>query len=83
MLKPGTRLQPHAGPTNERLTCHLALRGEGAWFTVGSEPARQWVPGRAFCFDDSFVHEAVHEGHESRYVLLVDVPHPDARIADG
>lgn len=77
ILKPGTRLHPHAGPTNARLTCHLTLRGEGAWFTVGGEPPREWQPGRAFCFDDSFVHEAVHKGSSDRVVLLVDVPHPD------
>lgn len=79
-LKPGTRLQPHAGPTNERLTCHLTLRGDGAWFTVGNTPAREWQPGRAFCFDDSFVHEARHSGREERVVLLVDVPHPDLHV---
>ena len=77
MLRPGTRLQTHAGPTNERLTCHLTLRGEGAWFTVGEEKAREWRPGSAFCFDDSFVHSAVHLGTEDRFVLLVDVPHPE------
>ena len=77
LLAPGTRLHPHAGPTNERLTCHLTLRGEGASFQVGSGPAREWQPGRAFCFDDSFVHQAVHRGSTDRYVLLVDVPHPD------
>jgi hypothetical protein len=48
-LLPGTRLWSHAGPTNERLTCHLALRGRGAWLTVGEEEAREWQPGRAFC----------------------------------
>ncbi|CAK0835149.1 unnamed protein product [Prorocentrum cordatum] len=76
VLRAGARLRAHAGPTNERLTCHLTLGGRGARFTVGGVQ-REWLPGRALCFDDSFVHEAVHGGEDDRYVLLVDVPHPD------
>jgi aspartate beta-hydroxylase len=77
MLKPGTHLQVHAGPTNTRLTCHLTLQGgEGGWFTVGAAKPRQWERGKAFCFDDSFVHHATHSGSEDRYVLLMDIPHP-------
>ena len=77
VLRPGTHLRPHCGSTNTRLTCHLALRGRGAWLTVGDAPAREWRPGGAFCFDDAYLHEAVHAGTEDRVVLLVDVPHPD------
>ena len=76
MLEPGTKLQKHSGPTNERLTCHLTYQGSGAKFTVGGE-SREWVPGEAMCFDDSYVHEAVHEGSSPRYVLLLDVAHPE------
>eukprot|EP00316_Scyphosphaera_apsteinii_P016241 CAMPEP_0119330280 /NCGR_PEP_ID=MMETSP1333-20130426/77908_1 /TAXON_ID=418940 /ORGANISM="Scyphosphaera apsteinii, Strain RCC1455" /LENGTH=388 /DNA_ID=CAMNT_0007339637 /DNA_START=128 /DNA_END=1294 /DNA_ORIENTATION=- len=76
-LRPGTRLQAHAGPTNQRLTCHLTLRGSRAWLTVGGDDRQEWCTGNAFCFDDSFVHEAVHSGSTDRYVLLVDMPHPD------
>ena len=43
MLKPGTQLQIHSGPRNERLTCHLTLSGAGAQFTVGGE-RREWRP---------------------------------------
>merc|ERR1711957_629892 len=76
LLRPGTRILPHAGPTNQRLTCHLVLQGGvGSWFKVGDE-RYDWQPGKAFCFDDSFVHEGAHEGDSDRYVLLVDVPHP-------
>jgi hypothetical protein len=99
-LAAGTRLRVRAGATNERLTCHLALRGSGAWLpsmgphaspplltspwrhvagawlTVGDE-AREWRPGRAWCFDDSFTHSAAHPGDETSYVLQVQVAHPD------
>lgn len=67
MLAPGAQLQTHSGPTNERLTCHLTLSGAGAKFTVGGEQ-REWRPGESFCFDDSYLHEAVHEGRENRSV---------------
>ena len=78
MLQPGTQLQVHAGPTNTRLTCHLTLKGgEGGWFFVGDAEPRQWEVGKAFCFDDSFLHHAVHNGTEPRYILLLDIPHPD------
>ena len=77
-MKPGAHLQVHSGPTNTRLTCHLTLRGgEGSWFTVGDAPPRQWEAGKAFCFDDSFVHHAVHNGDTDRYILLMDIPHPE------
>lgn len=66
-LSPGAQLQIHSGPTNERLTCHLTLSGAGAQFTVGGE-RREWQPGEALCFDDSYLHEAVHEGQENRSV---------------
>jgi len=76
LLKPGAKLQKHAGPTNERLTCHLTFTGPGARFTVGTE-SREWIPGEVMCFDDSYVHEAEHLGDEDRYILLLDVQHPD------
>eukprot|EP00729_Bicosta_minor_P009701 gene9701-3437_t len=59
-------------------TCDLVrkIRGPGARFTVGTE-SREWIPGEVMCFDDSYVHEAEHLGDEDRYILLLDVQHPD------
>jgi hypothetical protein len=54
--------------------CRCA-KGHGARFTVGEE-TRAWTPGSASCFDDSFVHHAEHPGSHDRYILLVDIPHP-------
>ena len=77
VLRADTRLHVRVGATNERLTCHLTLRGcEGAWLSVG-DTAKEWRPGRAFCFDDSFIHSAVHSGTEDCYTLQVQVAHPD------
>lgn len=73
VLRPGTRLVAHSGPTNERLTCHLTFSGDGARFSVGEENM-EWARGRAMCFDDSFLHEAINSGTADRYILLLDVP---------
>ena len=61
VLRPGTRIRPHAGPTNARLRVHLCLRElaagpEAATLRVGGV-ARHWREGAAFAFDESFEHE--------------------------
>ena len=76
-LTPGARLKPHTGPVNFHLYCHLGLDvPEGPQLRVGGE-TRLWEEGRALCFDDSFDHEAWHDGSEPRYVLMVTFWHPD------
>lgn len=76
-LQPGTVVVPHCGPTNARLRCHLGLRvPDGAKFRVGDEWTG-WEEGKCLVFDDSFEHEVVHEGNESRVILLMDFWHPD------
>lgn len=77
MLTPGTRLRPHCGPTNMRLTCHLGLQiPDGCTIRCGGE-ARSWEQGKCIVFDDSYEHEVCHDGTESRVVLLVNFWHPD------
>ena len=76
-LAPHTRIAPHAGPTNLRLRCHLALDvPPGCGLTVGGITGG-WTPGRCIVFDDSFVHEAWNDGERDRVVLIVDLWHPD------
>lgn len=76
-LAPGTHLEPHCGPTNARLRCHLGLRvPDGCSIRVGSE-TRSWQEGKCIVFDDSFEHEVSHVGNESRFVLVLDIWHPD------
>ena len=78
----GSRIFPHAGPTNGRLRLHLGLHvpEEGYAITVGGETA-SWVAGEVLLLDDSFVHEVVTPpaaGAPSvRLVLIVDLHHPD------
>lgn len=80
-MHPGTTLKAHCGPTNARLRCHLGLRiPPGCGIRVGDE-TRQWTPHRCFVFDDSFDHAAWNhsagEHSSTRYVLIIDVWHPD------
>lgn len=77
-LRPGSRLKPHTGPANYRLYCHLGLVvPPGPWLRVGPGVEREWREGEALCFDDSYVHEAWHNGTEDRYVMMVSYWHPD------
>lgn len=56
-LAPGTKLKPHCGTTNRRLTLHLGvIVPEGPYMRVGNE-TRRWIEGKAVVFDDSFEHE--------------------------
>ena len=81
VMQPGAHIQPHCGPTNARLRVHLALRiPPGTALRVGTE-TRSWQQGRAFVIDDSFEHEAWHNGTEPRVVLILEFPHPDVSFS--
>merc|ERR1711865_525913 len=82
-MGPGTILKPHTGPVNFHLYCHLGLvTPPGAKIRVGSGKAREWEEGKALCFDDSYDHEAWHDGTEPRYVLMITLWHPDLGTPD-
>jgi len=76
-LTPGTHVVKHHGPTNKKLRVHLPLVGvEGSRLRV-ADRTYECVEGRCFAFDDSFEHEAWHDGDRTRIVLVFDVWHPD------
>jgi aspartyl/asparaginyl beta-hydroxylase (cupin superfamily) len=76
LLKPRTRIPPHNGVTNTRLVVHLPLIvPEGCGFRVGNR-TREWVPGRAWVFDDTIEHEAWNDSDKLRVVLIFDIWHP-------
>jgi aspartyl/asparaginyl beta-hydroxylase (cupin superfamily) len=80
ILEPKTRIPPHHGVTNTRLIVHLPLIvPPGCLFRVGGE-RREWLPGKAFVFDDTFEHEAWNDGDAPRAVLILDIwsPHLSA-----
>jgi len=75
-LEPNTRIPPHTGSTNTRLTVHIPLIvPPGCGFRVGSE-IREWRPGTALIFDDTIEHEAWNDSGEPRVILIFDVWNP-------
>ncbi|MBW4678315.1 MAG: aspartyl/asparaginyl beta-hydroxylase domain-containing protein [Desmonostoc geniculatum HA4340-LM1] len=76
-LSPNTIIEPHCGPTNARIKCHLGLKIPlGCSIRVGDE-TRTWEEGKCFVFDDSFEHEVRINATSSRIALIVDVWHPE------
>ncbi len=76
ILDAKTRIPPHTGPVNTRLVVHLPLIvPPGCGFRVGGQE-REWVPGKAFAFDDSINHEAWNDGDMPRAVLIFDIWSP-------
>ena len=82
ILKPRTRIPPHGGVSNTRLTVHLPLIvPEGCGFRVGGE-TREWRVGEAFVFDDTIEHEAWNDSDHVRAVLIFDVWNPYLTAAE-
>ncbi|XP_043221506.1 aspartyl/asparaginyl beta-hydroxylase-like isoform X5 [Amphibalanus amphitrite] len=77
MLAPGSTVWPHTGPTNCRLRLHLGIKvPPGTGIRVAGEK-RTWEEGKVLIIDDSFEHDVWNEGTESRFVLIVDIWHPE------
>ena len=76
LLKPKTRIPSHNGVTNVRLVTHLPLIiPEDCGFRVGNQ-TREWIPGKAWVFDDTVEHEAWNNSDKLRVVLIFDIWHP-------
>jgi aspartate beta-hydroxylase len=76
LLEPKTRIPPHSGVTNTRLTVHIPLIvPPNCGFRVGSQ-VREWQPGTALIFDDTIEHEAWNNSDEPRVVLIFDIWNP-------
>ena len=76
ILDAKTRIPPHTGVSNTRLIVHLPLIiPPGCGFRVGAEQ-REWVPGKAFVFDDTMEHEAWNDSDVPRAVLIFDIWSP-------
>jgi aspartyl/asparaginyl beta-hydroxylase (cupin superfamily) len=71
-----SHIPPHSGVTNSRLIVHLPLIiPPGCGFRVGAEQ-REWIPGKAFVFDDTMEHEAWNDSDVPRAVLIFDIWSP-------
>ena len=76
ILEPHTKIPPHTGSTNTRLTVHLPLIVPGECrFRVGGE-TREWSLGTAWVFDDTIEHEAWNDSDDARAILIFDVWNP-------
>lgn len=82
LLKPKTRIPAHVGVSNVRLVTHLPLIvPPGCGFRVADD-TRQWVPGKAWVFDDTIQHEAWNDSDQLRVVLIFDIWHPHLSAAE-
>ncbi|KAL1523260.1 hypothetical protein AB1Y20_018210 [Prymnesium parvum] len=79
-LSPGTHLEPHCGPSNLRLRCHLGLVVPPGTRIRVADVTREWQSGECLVFDDSFEHEVWHDGHSDRIVLICDMWHPEVDV---
>jgi aspartyl/asparaginyl beta-hydroxylase (cupin superfamily) len=76
ILDAKTRIPPHTGVNNTRLTVHIPLViPPGCNYRVGGE-WRKWELGKAFVFDDTIEHEAWNDSDVPRAVLIFDVWNP-------
>lgn len=53
----------------------------GCGFRVGAE-RRDWHPGKALVFDDTFEHEAWNDSEVPRAILIFDIWSPRLSIAE-
>jgi aspartate beta-hydroxylase len=82
ILDAKTRIPPHTGVTNTRLTVHLPLIiPPDCSFRVGAE-VREWHPGKALIFDDTIEHEAWNGSDVPRAVLILDIWNPLVSVAE-
>jgi aspartate beta-hydroxylase len=74
---PGAHITAHCGPSNVSLTLHLGLSvPPETEIRVGDE-TRRWQEGKCLVLDDSFEHEVWNRGERTRFILLLEVWHPD------
>ncbi|CAG9315896.1 unnamed protein product [Blepharisma stoltei] len=76
-LNPGTHVLSHHGPTNKKLRLHLPIVDLSGTRLRAAEETRTFEEGKVAVFDDSFDHEAWHEGTTTRVNLIIDFWHPD------
>lgn len=81
-LIPGTKIPPHFGLTNTRLTMHYPVRiPSDCAIRVGEEMC-SWQEGKLIGFDDSYEHEAWNKSQDDRVVMIFETHHPDLSLAE-
>ena len=88
VLYPGTKIEPHCGPTNIRHRLHYALSvpdtKDNPLILKVRDEVLTWKEGEVFVFDDSLVHSAEfidnNTTSEVRVVLVIDLWHPSLSL---
>lgn len=77
LMTPGTHILPHRGVTNSRAVLHLALDiPTECRLNLCGITEVEWQHGKAFAFDDTYLHEAWNRSNSDRIVLLADIWNP-------
>ena len=76
-MVPNTHIVKHYGPTNKKLRFHLPLLGVPGSNLRVADITHPLQAGKGYVFDDSFEHEAWHDGEHTRVILIADFWHPD------
>jgi len=79
VLGPGARIPPHRGANNGVLRTHLGVvvpGPPGAGVLEVGACRLAWEEGRAFGFDDSYVHAARNDASSERVVLMLETDRP-------
>jgi len=82
ILKPRTRIPPHFGLANYRLTVHLPLIVPAGCGVAVAGEARETRFGRPMIFDDSYEHSAWNNSEAARIVLIFEIWHPALSAAE-
>ena len=80
-LEPGSIIEPHTGPCNFRIRCHIPLiTPKGFRLQVGTKHI-EWEQGQLVMFDDSLVHSVISDSKctDSRVVFIIDIWHPEVK----
>ncbi len=79
-LEPGSIIEPHTGPCNFRIRCHVPLiTPKGFRLHVGKKSI-EWKRGRLIMFDDSLIHSVISDSNDcvdNRVVFIIDIWHPE------
>ena len=74
---PYSGVQSHSDGRNFILTIHVPLRiPEGCWIEVAGV-RRTWDAGKLLTIDTSFAHSTSNPTSDERFVLIIDIWHPE------
>jgi aspartate beta-hydroxylase len=76
-VNPNTHIITHHGPSNKKLRLHFPIIGVDGTRLRVADDVQEFEQGKVKIFDDSFDHEAWHDGNTTRVNLIIDFWHPD------